>query len=58
MSDSVDDMVAYTQLTDNVWQQILMSTSTSENMKKVIKYHLLHNQVISGNIGTAIIKEN
>ena len=51
ISDSVDDMVAYTELTDNVLQQILMSPSTTENMMKVIKCHLFHNQVISCNIG-------
>ena len=35
MSEAIDDMDAYIQLTDDVFQQILHSSSTDEKMKMV-----------------------
>ena len=38
MSEAIDNMDAYIQLTDEVFQQILRSTETHENMEEVFNF--------------------
>ena len=38
MSEAMDNMDAYIQLTDEVFQQILRSTETHKNMEEVVNF--------------------
>ena len=48
MSDAIDDMVAYTQLTDYIYQQILFSMD--ENLQEV-----LHHDCVIGSVCSSLV---